>query len=178
MSDHELPEDARDAPSSETKVPEDRFDDEPPPTEEELAAAEALREALEGRAPPDPDAELARALRLAVAPKPLDAVTHRRLLDRFAPRTSPLRSILVPFAGLAAAAAVALFVSNSQHRVPAVAPVALEAKPVTLQRSRPTSGLFDAQFPATGETSKRVDTIAVSRERDLRGNRFAKWGVR
>ena len=42
MSDHELPEDARDAPSSETKVPEDRFDDEPPPTEEELAATHAV----------------------------------------------------------------------------------------------------------------------------------------
>lgn len=165
MTEHELPPD---------ESPETGLDEEPTP--EELAAAEALREALEGRAPENPDAELARALKLALDPRPIDALAHRRILDRVVPKPSPLRSILVPFAGLAAAAAVALFVSSAQQKAPVPSMAAGPA--VQLQVSRPTSNLFEGQFPQTGETSKRVDTIAVARERDLRGNRFAKWGVR
>ncbi len=149
---------------------------EPDPTPEELAAAEALREALEGRAPDDADAEYARALRHAVAPKPMDAVAHRRILDRVVPRPSAMR-VFGPFLGLAAAAAVALFVSTSREP-PRPQPVAIVAKSASLQRSRPTSDLFVAPFPQTGETSKRVDAIVAARARDLRGNQFAKWGVR
>ena len=59
MTEHELPPD------------ESPLDEEPTP--EELAAAEALREALEGRAPENADAELARALKLALDPRPIDA---------------------------------------------------------------------------------------------------------
>lgn len=150
---------------------------DPDPTPEELAAADALREALEGRAPEDADAEFARALRNAVAPKPIDALAHRKILDRVVPRPSPMRTF-GPLLGLAAAAAVALFVSSSQKPIPRPQPVAVVAPAASLQRSRPTSELFVAPFPQTGETSKRVDAIVAARARDLRGNQFAKWGVR
>jgi hypothetical protein len=56
-------------------------DDELPPSEEELAAGKRLRDALEDPSVADGDAELARSLRAAYAPLPLDEGEHARILD-------------------------------------------------------------------------------------------------
>jgi hypothetical protein len=46
-----------------------------------------------------------------------------------------------------------------------------------LARVRSTQPLFDEPF-RSGETSARIDRIALARAADYRDNRFAKWGVR
>jgi len=56
-------------------------DDDIPETEEELAAARRLRDALEDPSIDDPDADLARALAAAYAPSTLEDVEHARLVD-------------------------------------------------------------------------------------------------
>jgi hypothetical protein len=44
--------------------------------------------------------------------------------------------------------------------------------------SRSAADLFPEGIPKEGGTSDRVDRIAYARARDLRENRFARWGVR
>lgn len=139
---------------------------EPPPTEEELAESERLRQALEEPRSTHRDAELARALRHAIDPRPLDELSHRRILDRFVPRRRRFEIGVV----LAAAAAVLVaFVALQPRR---------EASSAAMIKPHTTQALFAEPFPREGETSKRVDAIALSRGRDLRNNRWAKWGVK
>ena len=68
---------AKDPTPTEGPPPDDDFD--APPSPEELAAAEALRSALE-RGVPQPDADFARALRAAHAPGDLATAAHERIL--------------------------------------------------------------------------------------------------
>ena len=74
---------------------------------------------------------------------------------------------------VAMAAAVALVIRSQSPE----APVAPGPKP-PMAVSRSTSALFPDGIPAQGGTSDRVDRIAYARARDLRENRFARWGVR
>jgi hypothetical protein len=152
-----------------------------PPTEDELVASERLRRALEGDGQ-DADADLARALRHAGAPKSLDQVTAERALQK-ALGASPTRVekrgsvVYVGFgavsAVLALAAAFLLFVRPALEQK--------EARELArdLARSRSASALFESHedFQAT-VTTARVERIASSREKDLRQNRYAMWGVR
>jgi hypothetical protein len=152
-----------------------------PPSEGELAESERLRQALEGGEAHE-DAELLSALRSAAEPHVDDAAVERALLageggrgvegSRGRGRGNVIYAV---FGGasavLAAAAMLMLFVGTSQKSaVPAAAVAAEYAKP------RSTAPLFSDRFE-TRDTTARVDLIASARARDLRGNRYAAWGV-
>jgi len=141
----------------------------PPPTDEELAESERLRQALDEPRSAHPGAELARALRNAVDPRPIDELSHRRLLDRALPKKSRRIEIAVLFAA-AAAFLVAAFAFGTQR--PSATAAAALVGPHT------TQGLFSEPFPREGKTSARVDAIALSRGRDLRQNKWTKWGLK
>jgi hypothetical protein len=148
-----------------------------PPTDEELADACALRDALEGKGD-HPDVELCRALRLADAPTELDPQTNEWMVRRAIQRAKPPRSKLVVVASGAAAvlglaAGVALLVSPgaSQDGTTVMAKASLVP-------SRTTQPLFDAPFDRHGGNSARVDRIARSRGQDYRTNLLHRMGVR
>lgn len=69
--------------SEDRKGQEDELarDAEGTPTEEEVAASKRLRDALEDPSIDDPDADLARSLRAAWGPTPLDEGVHAQILD-------------------------------------------------------------------------------------------------
>jgi len=147
---------------------------EPPPTEEELVESERLRRELEVKDSTHPDAELARALHHAVDPRPLDELAHRRILDRVVPKR-PWRwyqrsEVYIAFAA-AAAVLIAFFSLRTQNGTQS-------APPASLVEAHTTQALFKDAFPREGETSKRMDAIVASRNRDLRNNRYARWGVK
>jgi len=143
----------------------------PDPTPEEVREAQALREALEGRAEHEL-AELASCLKFAHDPPQIDRTLNEALVRGAIARAHRSRSrvIYVSFGAataLALAATVALVVTRGG--VPREPEMAL---------SRSTQSLFDAPFPRQGGTSARVDRIADARSRDYRANLFARMGVR
>ena len=164
------------------KHPPDLHDDpDAPPSEEELTASARLRDALE-----DPshalgqnaEADLARALALAHAPRDIDPKEHKAIVERAIvegtrrakkqQRGVVIRVTFGVSAIVAVAASILLFFNM---RVPA--PAALE-----LAVTRSTQSLFPERFPQVGGESARIDRIAMARSADLRENRFARWGVR
>jgi hypothetical protein len=167
-------------------------DPDAPPSEEELAAANKLRDALERPAAAKGDsggagggdAELAQALSAAWSPRPLGAEEQRALLERalagHAERDRRARVVVRASFGagalVALAAGVALFVGNLS-RSPQAAPAA-PAAGVALVSTRSTQALFPAPFARAGGETARVDRIAMARAADLRENEFARWGVR
>lgn len=157
--------------------------DEPPPTAAELAAAERLRRGLEGEVD-DPDAALAEALRLAVAPLALDPARQRVLVERALEHARPARGrvIRVLFGSTltlaAAAAGVAVALGAFGDRAKSDGATAASRAATPLVASRSTEALFVEKFDAVGGTSARVDRIASAREADFRANRFASWGAR
>ncbi len=167
--------------------PDDDFD--APPSDEELEAARALAEALEGRG----DAAFAGALRAAYDPAALDPARHEALLERaLAPRGNVVRlddrrraaaRRALGLGGatgvMAAAAALALALwppGKRESAPPSAAAPALALAPA-LAPSRSTQELFDEPFARSGGGSARIDRIAQARSRDLRQNRFRRWGV-
>jgi len=195
----------RHPPSEPEPVPD--ADPDAPPSEEELVQSDALRRALEDPSQPNEAAELARAVSLAHAPRPLDAEGHRAILEkalavaqpgpREAARATRRRSgtvIRVSFGAAAAlvmAAGVALVVGNlAQHDEAASA---VSVAPPTAKvpfRARSTQPLFDEPFEATVASSgvaarprpsggsARIDRIAMARAGDFRENEFSRWGAR
>jgi hypothetical protein len=160
---------------------------EPAATPEERADAERLRAALDethAHTEPSDDAELARALRAAVAPSALDPRVNeamiqaalRRAVVRLPRRIAPVT--MAALASIAAmAAGVALLVgraNETRHRPDRADGTA------ALLHARSAEELFDAAtpFPRRGEESLRIDRIASARAADLRKNRFAAWGVK
>jgi hypothetical protein len=143
------------------------------PTDEEIRESERLREALESGAD-HPDARLARALATALAPPDEHDPARLAQLSYRALEVGHRRAfgnvVYVVFgvaAGVVAlAASVALVVRPTPDAV---------AEPV-LRVSRSTAPMFREPFD-TRSTSARVDRIATARERDLRANRYALWGV-
>ncbi|MEP7051821.1 MAG: hypothetical protein ABJB12_15765 [Pseudomonadota bacterium] len=154
------------------------------PSAQELVQSERLRHALEG-AFDHADLALARALANAHAPStaapevdtPLDQ-EPLRASDSSSASAPPNKKSTVYYvrfagiaAGLAAAAGLLLAVqSRTQH---ALAP---DLPTLALAQSRSTAALF--QTAAAERPSARIDRIASVRERDLRDNRYALWGVR
>lgn len=153
------------------------------PTAEELEAAAALADSLESRGKePDHD-EILSTLRLAWNPTDLGAEDHEIILARVglargeggAAKVIPLAArprrtvrvlAIATTSVLALAASVLVWLSTADQRT--MAPLA---------RARSTQPLFDEPFKP-GETSARIDKIAIARATDFRDNRFAKWGVR
>lgn len=159
-------------------------DDVLDPTPEELAAAEALRVALEegsgGDGAGGEDADFLRSLKAAHDPQPIDAKTHDAIIERALfrakkPVSKPREGTVIRVAfGAAAIFAVAaalllMFGKLGTQSAPIEKP--------ELARVRSTAPLFDHPFDSK-EASVRVDRIAMARASDLRENRFAQWGVR
>ena len=149
--------------------------DDMPMSAEEIALAAELREALE-RKTGAPD--VVTALRSAWSPAALDEAEHRKIVEdavgarggnvvTLQPRPRTMRlAVVTTTTVLALAAGVVLWITSapSQGEQP-------------LAKARSTQPLFDEPFKA-GETSARIDRIAIARASDYRDNRFAKWGVR
>jgi len=160
---------------------EDPPDPDAPPSEAEVAAALELRRSLDqGRPGPggNADWELVEAVRAAASPTAISEARHRRILENALSRKPRGRVIYLAFGGVASlaamAAALAIVVKGPERE-----PVAVRAFPESpMAVSRSTVELFRAGIPAEGSTSDRVDRIAYARARDLRENRFARWGVR
>lgn len=149
-----------------------------PPTEEEIAESARLRDALDGRGH-HPAADLALALRAAVAPEALPELDAERVATRVVGRRSRGKLLVLAF-GTAATAAVALAASwflvlrpalDSEHGTK----LAQQAEELAVSRS--TAAMFSEKFEP-GATTARVDRIALARSRELRSNRYALWGVR
>jgi hypothetical protein len=166
-------------PKTDFELPDD-WGDEAPPTPEELAQAEALRLALEDPSLSDPHAELARAIALAHSPKDIAHETHERLIAQAQLKLKKPASggqvIRVAFGGvmatLALAAGVFLFV-RAQSTITVHTSTGL-----SLAHRRSTQNLFSEKFPTQGGASTRIQRIATAREREMRSNRFAQWGVK
>lgn len=180
----------------------DLFEDpDAPPTPEELAAAAALVSALEAPASMHGDALLAAALRAAHTPADLPASQHDRLVAQAIEHARPSkalppsnvlafrRKVYAAVSIFAAAACLALVLGHVRERaydedapraasVAAMAPQQVTPEEQTLALRRSTQGLFAEPFAKEGGSSARIDTIALARSKDLRENRFARWGVR
>lgn len=175
-----------------------------PASADELRESERLRQALETGDDSHADAALARALRSALSPPPLAAEARERAeaaartetvhtaaeavrgdVARAAakPQAEPRRNVVfVTFgaAALAAAAGFALLIARPSAEPPpsaALAVASASAPAHALLQSRTTGELFHERFEA-GATTARIDRITSARERDLRENRYALWGVR
>ena len=154
------------------------------PSPEELVQSERLRRALEGDGE-HADLALARALANAHAPSTAAPnVAHPAALERrsasdassaSAPKKATATVLYVRFgalaAGLAAAAALLLTLNSRPNHAPAP-----DLPTLVLAQSRSTAALF--QTATAPPPSARIDRIASVRERDLRANRYAMWGVR
>ena len=170
-----------------------------PASADEIRESERLRQALEAGDDSHPEAVLARALRSALSPAALPNDARERaeaavrneaaaLRDVPEPKSAPARSpartnvVFVTFGALALAAAAgfALLLTQPSAEPPAATVAAIaSAAPAApaLAQSRTTGELFHDRFEA-GATTARIDLITTSRERDLRENRYALWGVR
>jgi hypothetical protein len=145
-----------------------------PATPEEIAESERLREELEDPGSKHPDVLLARSLRHAVAPRAIEAATHRKILDRILGETRAKRMQVLWVGVFAAAAAIALMVLPMGKQSDSGGAPDVSAG---LIRVHAADDLFAEPFPEGQHTSARIDRIASARGRDLRSNHFAKWGV-
>ncbi|HYQ18061.1 MAG TPA: hypothetical protein VEQ58_19945 [Polyangiaceae bacterium] len=148
-----------------------------PASAEELVESARLRDALSGGAPHEA-AALLSALRAPFAEAPADTASVEAALGRALGASPQKRSNVVYArfgvvgAALAAAAAVALLLTQPQRMAP---PASADAS--SLVKPHSTEDLFADRFE-TRATSARMDLIASVRGRDLRDNRYAAWGVR
>ena len=161
-----------------------------PPTAEEIAAAEALRLALDEPRQANASADFARAVSLAHAPRSIPAEEHRAIVEQAIERAESRRGARVDrsFArrmagpavvagGLALAAAIALAIGTTPFDR-ASAPRSSVSSTEPLVPVRSTQPLFREPFARAGGESARIDRIASARSADLRDNRFAAWGVK
>jgi hypothetical protein len=178
---------------------QDELADEPPPTAEEIAESQRLRDALEGKGS-HALAELAGDLRAAAKPPRVDPHTHGRIVEKarearvvsLADRRAVNRRRAGAAAGvvgsaLALAAGFLMFVqtrgeapvNTAAQQAPIVVDTGEErARAVEVAASRSTMELFDEPFEAKGGESRRMERITASRAADYRQARFAAWGVR
>lgn len=128
-------------------------------------------------------AALARALKLAFAPRALDDLSGERLLRPALKQPSRRQNARMIYGAVAvvmtlAAAFAGLYVKSSS---PSKASARLEGRGSTEHMTQPhsTEALFEAMqpFPREGGTTERIDKIAESRAGDLRDNRFQSWGI-
>ncbi len=140
---------------------------------DEMAKAEALRRALADADESDRDglAELAESLRAAHAPSELSQKDHEEILSRALPpaKSGGGRVIRVTFGVVSAMAIAAGLLLYLRPIAPGKDP-ASEA-PIAWARSRSTAPLFSEPWKR-GESTARIDRIALAREHDFRENRF------
>lgn len=145
-----------------------------PPTAEEIVESERLRNALEGVGD-HADLALARALAAAHAPRPLEPAARERMAAALP--TPRAKVIYVRFGAAFGALAVAALVLLSLQTQRAPSHAAPDLQTLALAQSRSTAPLFQTAA-VQGPPSARIDRIASLRERELRENRYALWGVR
>ena len=143
------------------------------PGQEELVEAERLREHLDS----DPLVVSLRSAQATCSPNPeFERKLREQVLSPQAHSSRPsiVRRIPTYVGVLAVAAGVALWISAKSN-------VAIESferegprQPLALSRS--TESLFTKPFESSSP-SERIDKIALVRARDLRHNRYAKWGL-
>jgi len=143
-----------------------------PPSAEELVESDRLRRALEGEGE-HADLALARALAAAHAPKPLPPAARERSEARLPRRATVFYVRFGAALGALAAAALVLLSIRGQRTPNTAAP---DLQTLALAQSRSTAPMFQAA--TAGPPSARIDRIASVRERELRENRYALWGVR
>jgi len=144
-----------------------------PPCHEEIVEAKRLREHLDS----DPLVVSLRSAQLTSSPNPeFERKLRKQVLSPQARSNRPLivRRVPIHFGVLAIAAGVAIWISAKSN-------VAIETferenpkQPLALSRS--TESLFTKPFESSSP-SERIDKIALVRARDLRNNRYAKWGL-
>jgi len=139
------------------------------PTQEEVRESERLRHALESDDDAHAGAALARALAAAARPAPLSEPRARRVAERAVRSRTNVVFVAFGAAALAAAAAFALFLARPTLEAQGDRPA--------LARSRSTAELFHERFEP-GQATARIDRIVSLRERELRDNQYALWGVR
>lgn len=166
-------------------VPVSVPDPDAPPTEEELAEASRLRDALEDPAAAHEDADLARALAAAWSPGTIAPEEHRVLADRalavHAKRRRGRTVVRVSFgvgALAALAAGMALVAGGLSEPSRGMSQPSTPSRGVALVATRSTQALFSGPFASTGGETARVNRIAMARAADLRENEFARWGAR
>ena len=144
------------------------------PSPEEIVESERLRRALDGDGD-HLDLVLARALSAAHAPSgvPPKVVAPATLTISSKPTAKLLYLRFGGALAALAAAAALLLVMGTRNSPEASLP---ELPALALVQSRSTAALF--QSASVGPPSARIDRIASVRERDLRANRYAMWGVR
>jgi hypothetical protein len=157
-------------------------DPDAPASEEEIAAAEELRAALEDPSRKSEEADLARALSLANAPRDIPESVHSALIAKSLDKTAAKRAersnvVRVAFGAATAfaiAASVFFFVrfNSETSSAPQVATIA-----IPLVQVHSTAPLFHEPFNAA-TASARIDRIALARSDDLRENMYAQWGVK
>jgi hypothetical protein len=141
------------------------------PTETERADAERLHEALAGHGE-HPSARIYSALRAAYSPTPASGSRIRQLAMAALRRRRMGRVVALsaaPAATLALAAGLAFLLTRPS-------PLELPPNRPGVVASRSTSSLFHGKFQLAG-TSARLDTIVAVRARDLRKNRYSRWGL-
>jgi hypothetical protein len=155
------------------------LDPDAPASAGEVAAAEALRAALDDPSRDHEGAALLRAVAEASAPRPLDDAAHRAIVERALSASPAARTRVRPrsrawpaatFAAIAIAAALVLVLGERDDRP--------RARALALTPARSTQPLFSEPFARHGGESARIDRIASARASDLRDNRFALRGVR
>ena len=147
-----------------------------PATPAEREGAERLRLALEGEGDSEHLA-LARALRFAHSAKipslELAERAHARALEKAVPkRNNVIYAAFGAVSGMFALAAAVALVLTPLHK----ASPELRARP-ELARSRSLAPMLNVEATRLSP-SERMDRIASAREKDLRNNRYARWGVR
>lgn len=155
--------------------------DDLPLSEEELRLAAELREALErdADAAGAPEAELVGALRAAYEPRALDTPEHDRIVAQAvgaAKAQTPAKVVHLRPRRVAVAAVTSVLALAASVLLWMTAGPSGNAE-APLARARSTQPLFGEPF-RTGETSARIDRIALARASDYRDNRFVKWGVK
>jgi len=150
------------------------------PSEFERVESQRLRAALEGDGE-HPGARLAKALRAAVSPSVPSPDATARLANRAIRSAAHTNVVYVAFGAAAAVAAlaagIALLLSPLGRPVGTASPAARQEATPGFALSRSTAPLFRERFRIEGTTA-RLDRIATERERELRSNRYAAWGIR
>lgn len=144
-----------------------------PPNEKELAEAAILRDHLDSN-------PLVMSLRSAQGSLSTNAELEPKIRERaLAPkatvkRSPSMRRATTIWGALAVAASVALWLVAKSSGPLETFETSNSQRPLALSRS--TESLFTKPFD-TSSPSERIDKIAQVRERDLRHNRYAKWGL-